>query len=121
MTADAPDRGGAQPDLVALLDDLHDRLLEGDFAGVEQVAAAVDRALAGLQSRRPRPSVAMLAAVRAGAQRNAPLLEAAIGGVRAARLRLFEVQQMRAGPGTYDRAGHRKVVPGTSLLPPHRS
>jgi hypothetical protein len=105
-------------DLARELTDLHARLLRGDLADIGPLSTRIESALADLAAR--RGPGADLATVRLLAGRNLPVLDAAAKGMRAARLRLFEVQQAKSGLGTYNRDGQRNLIaPGTG--PAHRS
>lgn len=105
-------------DLSRALTELRARLLRGDLGDIGQLSARIESALAAIGSRRvPGPD---LDAIRQLAARNLPVLDAAAKGMRAARLRLFEVQQAKSGLGTYGRDGRRNLItPGTG--PAHRS
>lgn len=106
----------AESRIEALLQDTREALFAGDLTRLGELAAETEQALAdGL------PADASLAGrLRALAERNSPLLAAAIRGVKAAQRRAAEV----AGHGnfvTYDSRGNRDVLGYAPPAPARRA
>jgi hypothetical protein len=87
-----------------LLDRIHSAILIADFAQLEQLTPALETSMAGAQTLR---DAALLAQIRAKAERNAACLMAAGRGVRAAQRRIAEIRDAAQGFSTYDGRGQR--------------
>jgi hypothetical protein len=92
------------PTLDSLLDLTADALLRGDLAALAGLTEAIEA-----QADTPPRDRAAAERLRAKADRNARLLQAAGRGVRAARARLGDIA---TGPvlTTYDARGHRESI-----------
>ena len=95
-------------DLETALDAVHAALLEGDLAALGTATSQID-ALVGQTETLPG---ADLVKIRAKAARNAPLLQAAMQGVRAADRRLGELREAARGHKTYGPTGLRAAMAG---------
>jgi hypothetical protein len=100
--------------LDALLDSVATALLSGDFAELARVTPQIDAATVDLMDHHTARRL------DAKARRNARLLEAAMRGVKAARLRMAEVQ---AGPTltTYNMRGQKALIPALTTDPIRRA
>lgn len=103
-------------DILALLDDIHAALLEGDLDALGPLARRLDDLMA-VFGNCPHDSLAL---IRAKAMRNAQTLQAAEQGVRAAQRRLADLREAASGHRTYGRDGHRAAVVGVSGQVRHR-
>jgi hypothetical protein len=94
--------------LAARLDAIHAALLLGDLGQIGPLSRQLTEDLAAAQgSDWPEDA---LQAVRAKAQRNARVLDAALRGIRAARRRLAELHEAASGHRTYGRDGNRAAA-----------
>jgi hypothetical protein len=100
--------------LETLLDSAAEALLSGNFAELARITPQVEAASLDLADRR------VARRLEAKARRNARLLEAAMRGVKAARLRMAEVH---AGPTltTYDMRGQKSLIPALATEPIRRA
>jgi flagellar biosynthesis/type III secretory pathway chaperone len=96
--------------LLRLLDDEREGLLRGRLAEVAAVADRKARLIAALNAA---PDPAGLVRVKAAAERNQRLLEAAAAGVKDVRARLAEVRQSAGTLATYTPEGARQTVSTT--------
>lgn len=87
-----------------VLDQMHQAILQADFALLAGLAPALETAVASLGRSADASS---LQAIQHKAARNAACLVAAGRGVRSAMRRLAEVQGAGTGLITYDGAGKR--------------
>jgi hypothetical protein len=100
--------------LDSLLDSAAEALLSGDFAELARVTPQIDAASIDLKDHHAAKRL------DAKAKRNARLLEAAMRGVKAARLRMAEVH---AGPTltTYNMRGQKALIPALTTEPIRRA
>ncbi|WP_102224014.1 hypothetical protein [Acidimangrovimonas sediminis] len=91
-------------------------LRRADFAALAELLPQKEALARELEAAEPEGSAmagggsaGALSALLAEAQRNAGALRGAIGGVRAARLRLEELRRIESGTETYDRAGRKNL------------
>jgi hypothetical protein len=101
-------------DLHTALEELRERLLGGDLAGLPDLIARIQSGEAELAAGGSADPVAL----RGLALRNAACLEGAMAGVRAARRRLGEIASAAQGLSTYDRKGGRALIasdPATTM------
>jgi hypothetical protein len=98
--------------LEALLDQAAKALLAGDFAVLSDLAPRIE-------SASPPHDRSLLVRLQAKAERNARLLDAALRGVKAARLRAAEIAR---GPTltTYDARGRKAQIAPSGLVPARR-
>lgn len=89
------------PVLALILDAVHGALRRGDYAALPSLTAAMEEAVDSLDTV-PPDEVRLL---RAKLERNAACLLAAARGLRAAKRRLAEIAQARAGLSTYGATG----------------
>lgn len=89
------------PGLALILDAVHGALRRGDYAALPALTAAMEEAAEGLDTAAPDE----VRALRDRLERNAACLLAAARGLRAARRRLAEIAQARAGLSTYGATG----------------
>ena len=98
----------------ALLDRVHRALLQGDYAALPALTAALTAAMAALQTA--PAGRATLEAVAQRAHRNEACLLAAQRGIRAAQRRLRDIRSAGSSLVTYDQKGRRaEVVAGRDL------
>lgn len=117
MTSPDPETGPAAAcaeDLAALLAEERARLLAGDLAVVPALIFRKERLLSHLQTGAPPPAP-VLERLKAAAQANQGLLDAALRGVRAARERLESLRAGGAALSTYDARGRAATL--TSARP----
>ena len=93
--------------LESLLDEVGARVRVADFAGLADLAPQLETALAEIGT--PQDQKALLR-LKAKADANAGLLDAARSGVRAARRRVEEVRRAAQGLQTYDAKGRRADI-----------
>jgi len=103
----------AEP-LETVLEDVYAALRQGDLPSLAALSQRMEEALSRIAS----PSeAAALGRLQGLARRNAACLDAAARGIRAARRRLTEIRDARAGTRTYDGKGQASVIrPDESLL-----
>lgn len=89
------------PALSLILDAVHGALRRGDYDALPALTVALDAAAGGLAPMDPNE----VRALRAKLERNAACLLAAARGLRAAKRRLAEIAQARAGLSTYAATG----------------
>jgi hypothetical protein len=89
------------PALALILDAVHGALRRGDYAALPSLTAAMEAAVEDLDPMRPDE----VRALRTKLERNAACLLAAARGLRAAKRRLAEIAQARAGLSTYGASG----------------
>lgn len=94
-------------ELEVLLDDLSASVRAADFAALSRLAPRIEAALTDMQTP---PDIAALRRLKAKADQNASLLDAARRGVRSARLRLDEVRRAAQNLQTYDVKGRRANI-----------
>ena len=87
-----------------LLDQIHSAILIADFAQLERLTPALETSMLAAQTMR---GSALLAQIKAKAERNATCLMAAGRGVRAAQRRLAEIRDAAQGFSTYNGRGQR--------------
>lgn len=87
--------------LALILDAVHGALRRGDYGALPALTVAMEEAAAGLE---PMGHDAVRA-LRIKLERNAACLLAAARGLRAAKRRLAEIAQARAGLSTYGATG----------------
>ena len=87
-----------------LLDQIHSAILIADFAQLERLTPALETSMLAAQTMRES---ALLAHIKAKAERNATCLMAAGRGVRAAQRRLAEIRDAAQGFSTYNGRGQR--------------
>ncbi|MFN3643122.1 MAG: hypothetical protein ACK4TB_09400 [Gemmobacter sp.] len=86
------------------------RLVEGDFAALDAIAAQTESAVAALSARPAgRPALERL---RAQAARNLELIAASRRGLSAGRQRVAELLRVAGGGGLYDQSGGRQALGG---------
>lgn len=93
--------------LERLLNDLETKVRRGDFASLASLAPQIEAALAELSLSSPLGDLARL---KAKADFNARLLDAARRGVKAARRRLDDARLVTSGLQTYDGSGKRSDI-----------
>lgn len=99
--------------LSAILDDVRAALAVADYARLDGLTAAMAQELTTLETSRNRPALLRL---QRQAERNSACLLAAQRGLRAARRRMDDIRQARAGLVTYDLRGrHSELAPGGLL------
>ena len=91
-----------------LLDDIHQRLLAGQYDQLAALTSALERAL----SQPQQMDAAALAVIHAKAQRNAATMVAVQRGLRAALRRVAEIKSVSTGLVTYDASGLRQSSGG---------
>lgn len=89
------------PALALILDAVHGALRRGEYAALPALTTAMEEAAEGLDAVDP-DEVRLL---RDKLERNAACLLAAARGLRAAKRRLAEIAQARAGLSTYGATG----------------
>lgn len=89
------------PALALILDAVHGALRRGDYAALPALTAAMEEAVEGLD----QVGADEMRALRARLERNAACLVAAARGLKAAKRRLAEIAQARAGLSTYGATG----------------
>jgi len=89
--------------LARLLDDECEALKAGNWTALAPIATEKSKLLIDLQERNGRSS--HLATIRAKAARNETLLAAAISGVKVARRRISELQDVRSDLRVYGKDG----------------
>lgn len=87
-----------------LLDQIHSAILVADFVQLERLTPALETSMDAAQTMR---GSALLAQIKAKAERNAACLMAAGRGVRAAQHRLAEIRDAAQGFSTYNGRGQR--------------
>ena len=98
----------------ALLDRVHRALLQGDYAALPALTAALSAAMAALEGDALHREA--LEAVARRARRNELCLLAAQRGIRAAQRRLSDIRSLGSSLVTYDQKGRRaEVVAGRDL------
>lgn len=80
-------------------------LLGGDFAALADIAARKEPLMQALAA--DRPGAEMLDRIGAKLRRNHRLLEAAMGGLRAATDRMKAIEDVQAALSTYDQSGQK--------------
>lgn len=95
-------------ELERLLDDLGAAVRAADFAALPRLAPQIEAALANLKSP---PDATILGRLKAKADQNAGLLDAARRGMRSARFRLDEVRRAAQNLRTYDINGRSADIP----------
>lgn len=96
--------------LGALLEEEAQALRRADFAALVELTEAKTALAAQVGALALRDGADLSELVRK-ARRNAASLRAAIGGLRAARLRLGELTQAAQGSATYDSQGRKSLHP----------
>ncbi|MCF8510044.1 MAG: hypothetical protein K9G43_01235 [Rhodobacteraceae bacterium] len=96
--------------LEALLDDVRTAVRAANFSTLAQLAPQLEAALADLSEVSAKNDPATIGRIKAKAEQNAPLLDAARRGISAARRRLEEVRRASKGLQTYDMRGHRAEI-----------
>lgn len=91
--------------IITLLGEMRAAILRADFPALEHLAAALEAEQAGLTGLSPE-SLQRIARIAAD---NAACLEAAAGGLRAARRRIGEIVTAAAG-STYDSQGRKLTL-----------
>lgn len=89
--------------LETLLDRMQNCVKVADFSGLSDLLPALELALASLPQ-----DASTLTRLKAKAERNAALLDAAKRGISAARRRLDEARRVQQGLQTYDGKGRRE-------------
>jgi hypothetical protein len=92
------------PTTLELLDRIHSAILVADFALLERLSPALETSMSAAQTMRDS---ALLAQIKAKAERNAACLMASGRGVRAAQRRLAEIRDAAQGFSTYNGRGQR--------------
>ena len=98
--------------LAGLLDDERAALLAGELARLPEFIAAKERLLSRLEGAANPPPAVSLDALRAKAQDNQLLLDAALRGVQAARARLDVARGGGPALSTYDAKGRAETHGG---------
>jgi hypothetical protein len=96
--------------LTALMDEERAKLLRGDLRGVTVLTPQKERLAARLAGGTAPADPGALAELGRAARRNAALLAAAIGGVKAARARLAAARHGAGALDIYDQSGQRQKV-----------
>lgn len=91
-----------------LLDEIHLRLLAGQYDQLAELTLALERAL----SQPHQQDAAALALLHAKAQRNAATMVAVQRGLRAALRRVAEIKSVSTGLVTYNPSGLRQSSGG---------
>ena len=94
----------AKSTTLELLDRIHSAILVADFALLEELTPTLEKSMENAQTMR---DAALLAQIKAKAERNAACLVAAGRGVRAAQRRLAEIRDAAQGFSTYNGRGQR--------------
>lgn len=95
-------------ELERLMEDLGARVRAADFPALSLLVPRIEAALAGIRGPRDAGSLQRL---KAKADENATLLDAARRGVRSARSRLEEARRAAQNLQTYDIKGRRADIP----------
>ncbi len=99
-------------ELNSILDEMRKSLIVADFLGLAVLAPKLDQALAAFS---PADAKSLLQ-LKAKADHNASLLEAARRGIGAARRRLDEARLASKGLQTYDDRGRRLDVTCSEMM-----
>lgn len=107
-----PDTDEALSALEGLLDVERHAIRNGEFGGLDQLAAKKSALLDRISASGPRPDAGALDRLRIKADANQRLLAAALRGVRAAQRRLDMIRRASRSLNTYDNLGRAQTIGG---------